>query len=384
MSTKPLSEMTDEEIMQLDAPPGVESVETSDDPAPTTEVTNDPADAGTVVEGTEGAAPAEVVDEAADPANTAATDAVTNNANPDPASAEQPAKVEGAEVVAAAGQPSIEDLQGFQSAILAPLKANGKTIEIKSKEEAIQLMQMGADYTRKLQGLRAHRKSISMLEQHGLLDEAKLSYLIDLSNGDPSAIQKLLKDRQVDPLDINVKEESTYQAHTQHVPSDAEVAFTTGLDELKASDDGQATIRVLNDWDQASKDLLYQNPEIMGAIHTQRANGTYDVVVAELERRRVFDRNLAGQPFIRAYHQVATELDAAKRQADEEARAAALVRKPVATVVAASKPAVTNAAKAAAASSTRSSGQKVTVTKNFLAMSDEEFAKMETDLLNRL
>lgn len=55
-----------------------------------------------------------------------------------------------------------------------------ETIELRDSSEAVQLMQKGANYTRKMQDIAPHRKVLLMLENNGLLDEGKLSYLIDL------------------------------------------------------------------------------------------------------------------------------------------------------------------------------------------------------------
>lgn len=43
------------------------------------------------------------------------------------------------------------DYKAGYEQIMALTKANGKTMQVKSVEEAIQLMQMGANYTRKMQ-----------------------------------------------------------------------------------------------------------------------------------------------------------------------------------------------------------------------------------------
>jgi len=52
-----------------------------------------------------------------------------------------------------------------------PIAANGKTIEIRDADEAVRLMQMGANYTRKMQELAPQRKMLAMLREHELLDE---------------------------------------------------------------------------------------------------------------------------------------------------------------------------------------------------------------------
>ena len=45
-----------------------------------------------------------------------------------------------------------------------------------------------------------------MLENAGITDENQLAYLIDLSNKNPQAIQKLVKDSGIDPLDMTYRD----------------------------------------------------------------------------------------------------------------------------------------------------------------------------------
>lgn len=80
--------------------------------------------------------------------------------------------------------------------IMAPFKANGMDMQAKSVEDAIQLMQMGAGFHKKMAALKPAMRQMKLLEKHGLLDDEKLNYLIDLSNKNPEAIKQLLKDSQ--------------------------------------------------------------------------------------------------------------------------------------------------------------------------------------------
>ena len=59
------------------------------------------------------------------------------------------------------------DYKAFHDKMMAPFVANGKTIQLQSVDEAIQLMQMGANYTRKMQSIAPHRKVLMMLEKMG-------------------------------------------------------------------------------------------------------------------------------------------------------------------------------------------------------------------------
>ena len=165
-------------------------------------------------------------------------------------------------------------------------------------------MQMGANYTRKMQEIQPHRKVLLMLENNGLLDEGKLSYLIDLDKKNPDAIKKLVKDAGLDPMDIDTSEESAYRVGNHRV-SDEEAAFRGVLDELSNTDNGKQTLQVINSsWDQASKELLWKNPGVMNLINQQRELGIYDRILTEVERRKALGQVPINQPLLQTYQQV--------------------------------------------------------------------------------
>ena len=281
------------------------------------------------------------------------------------------------------------DYEAFYKKVMTPFKANGRTIELKTPEEAIQLMQMGANYTKKMQELVPHRKVLTMLQNNGLMDEGKLSFLIDLDKKSPEAIQKLLKDSGVDPMEIDTTSEVKYREGNHRV-SDEEVAFHTALEDMQSTPERQATLQVIHgDWDQASKEALWQNPGIMTVIHEQRENGIYDRITSELNRRRTLGTIPANVPFLQAYKVIGDEMTQANAFADlvpkTERQPSANAPKVVETRVGAPKPAVTNNTKAAAASTTRQSPRKSSEPKlNPLEMSDDEFMKQLDNFAGRV
>lgn len=273
------------------------------------------------------------------------------------------------------------DYEGFYKAVMAPLQANGKTIQLQNPQEAIQLMQMGANYTRKMQAIAPHRKVLLMLENSGMLDEGKLSFAIDLVNKNPEAIKKLIKDAGVDPLEIDTNTEPAYREGNHRV-SDEEVTFVSTLDDLRSSPGGTETLTHINtQWDQASKEVLWKNPEVLQVIHDQRVNGIYDRIAAEVERQRMLGAIPAQVPFLHAYKQIGDQMAASGAFAPKTAPAAPVVKAPVATTVAAPKPVVKDGSKASAAATTRSTSKTAQVQVNPLAMSDDEFLKT---MANRL
>ena len=268
------------------------------------------------------------------------------------------------------------DYKAAYEAMMKPFKANGKMIELKSPEELIQLAQMGANYTRKLQELQPSRKLLMMLENNGLLDEGKLSFLIDLEKKNPEAIKKLVKEAGLNPMEMDVEAESTYQPG-DHTVDDTTVDFRTALDDLRAQPKGQESLVLMNTtWDQTSKQVLWKQPALMKVMHEQIESGIYGVIDAEINRKRTLGQIPMNVPFLDAYKMVGDEL-AAKNAFDHLANPGSNPgpKTPVAKTVATPKPVVKNGAQATAAAATRTSAKPVNKIVNPLALSDDEFLK---------
>jgi hypothetical protein len=305
------------------------------------------------------------------PAKDVAAD--TKNGEPKQAGGQDTAKSQ-----AKTGESAAPDYEGFYKRIMTPFKANGKMVELRTPEEAVQLMQMGANYTRKMQDLVPHRKALLMLENNGLLDEGKLSYLIDLDKKNPEAIKKLVKEAGIDPMEIDTTSEPAYRAGNHRV-TDEEAAFRVALDDMKSNQPGLDTLQVINtDWDQASKELLWKSPEVMAIIQQQRESGIYDRITTEMNRQKTLGQITPTTPFLQAYKAIGDQLVAQNAFADlvpKPGSSTAATPAVVATTVRAPKAAVANNEKARAASSTRTSAQTQTDSINPLAMSDDEFLK---------
>ncbi len=370
--------MSDEDFLKLDAPPVVE------------------APASTPVEEQQAAADTSAADPVKEPVVAEEQQPATPASEPTvPAAVEgeqQPAT--GVETPNQEGQPAVEtqaadkpegqsefDYKAAYEGLMQPLKANGKEISLKNPQELVQLAQMGANYTRKMQELAPYRKTLMMLESNQLLDESKLAFLIDLSKKDPAAIQKYLKESGINPLDIDTEAESTYREGNHRV-SDSEVAFRTALEDLSSTDVGKETIQVINStWDQASKERLFTNPEIMQVMAQQRQAGFYDRIVGEIDRQRALGQLPAGHNWLQSYKYVGDQLVASGALDDLVAKQEPVpqtppqVAAPVATRVLQPKPEVAPNAKVAAAAPTKVAAAPAQAVKNPLAMSDEEFLK---------
>lgn len=285
------------------------------------------------------------------------------------------------------------DYKSFYDSIMGkPLRANGKDIQLQSVDEAIQLMQMGANYTKKLQMLQPNLRMVKMLESKGLMNEDKLTFLIDLHNKEPSAIQKLLKDSNIDPLDIDTTAESNYKPGN-HTVSDNQIAFDNVIDEITTDVSGQnVVVDVSKNWDKSSQQEIFRDPQILVALSNQKKSGIYDRISGEIERKRLLGQ-LTGLSALQAYYKVGKELDDANGFADLVSPQQTQETKPVvtapakqvlATRVAKPKPADPTNEKAKAALPVKTTPRSNTkADDNPLSMNDEDFMKT-ADLAKRL
>lgn len=202
----------------------------------------------------------------------------------------------------------------FYAEITKPFKADGKEFQVKSSQEAIRLMQMGANYSRRMQEMKPLKAMDAVLKEHGLDDPAKLAQLIDIQKGDPAAIQKLLKDKGIDPLDIDTSKDATYAAKP-YTADEKALNFKDAIDTTLAAPGGKELIADMHKtWDAKSKDALYESPAIFENLLSQQsavdsANvSDYSKINAEVERQRVLGY-LTDVPFLQAYTQVSNAME---------------------------------------------------------------------------
>lgn len=273
------------------------------------------------------------------------------------------------------------DYKAEYERLTQPFKANGKEIKVNSVEDAVELMQMGANYSKKMAALKPHLKLIKMLDKHGLMDESKLSYLIDLNGKNPEAIAKLVKDSGLDPMEMDENKADGYKP-TSYKVDDREIELDNVLESIKDSSTYQRTISVVsNEWDKASKEVIANTPQILSVLNAHMESGIYDIIQAELENERTFGR-LQGLSDIESYRYVGDRIQAnggfshlAKGQQNQPKQNAVSAKpmqvqddklKDKKRAAAPSKPAVTT---------------QVAKDFNPLALSDEEFAKFKPNFM---
>lgn len=199
------------------------------------------------------------------------------------------------------------DYESAYKKVTEPFKANGTDMQVTDPQDIVSLMQMGANYQKKMATMKPNLKMIKMLENAGLLDESKLNNLIDLSKKDPKAVAKLLEESGIDPLDIDTDSSKDYQP-TDHSVTDKEFNLDEVLDSIKDTPTFSRTIDVLTkEWDAGSKATISDNPDIISVVNTHMANGVFDKINTVLQQEKALGK-LAGISDVEAYRQIAEYL----------------------------------------------------------------------------
>lgn len=278
----------------------------------------------------------------------------------------------------AKGEQSEIDYKAEYEKLLAPFNANGREISVKSVEDAKTLMQMGANYHKKMAAIKPNLKLLKMLESNDLLSEEKINFLIDLEKKNPDAINKLIKDSGLDPMDLDAGKADGYKP-TQRKVDDAELELDDVLERISATDSYQRTLGIVSqEWDAKSKATVANSPQILEVINEHVRTGVYDIIQAEMESERMLGR-LRGLSDIEAYRQVGDAIHArggfdhlgAKGQQTQQART---VVQPKPKKVEDEK--IKEKRRAAGTVKPAVAAPKTNPDFNPLAMSDEEFAKI--------
>ena len=356
-----LLEMSDEEIMNLDPATFAaatqveeqeEEQEEEEEQAGEPEPEGDDEPAGKEVEPEGEGEPAKAEDEGKD----------------------TPASEEEAEKETEPASKEEMDYKAEYQKILAPFSANGKQMQVQSAEEAITLMQMGANYNKKMAALKPNLKLLKLLENNGLLSEEKLSFLIDLDKKNPDAITKLVKDSGLDPLEMDVSK-SEYKPKTYTV-DERELQLDAVLEKIQDTPTFQKTLDVVsNKWDGPSKQVIAATPQLIEVINGHMQSGVFDLINTEVERERMLGR-LNGMSDIEAYRHVGEAMHtsgAFNATAKSEQKPAE--RQPI-PVKAKAPDADVRAKKLAASTPKAAAPVKNDPDFNPLALSDEDFAKI--------
>lgn len=269
-------------------------------------------------------------------------------------------------------QKAVVNNDALVAEIFAPFKANGKEFKVDNVEDVRSLMQMGANYNKKMASLKPYLKVVKILENNGLLDEAKLNHLIDISRKDPKALAKAIADSGHDLMDLGSTEVADYRPSTYTV-TDEEMALESVLSDIRGTASYKDTLTIVNTkWDSASRKAVLAQPETLRAINDHVSTGLYQNIMDIVDQERTLGR-LTNLSDLEAYKQVGQVLHRAGAFNQPQS-----VSVPVKPVVATKQPSPqARAAKAAAGIPTKGAPTaKPAADFNPLNVSDAEFEKL--------
>lgn len=229
------------------------------------------------------------------------TDEGTETTGQDPYSDDQSVQEEAEQVEVTPESSDDIDYKAEYERIMSPFKASGKTVEPKSIDEMVRLAQMGYDYGRKVAALKPQQRILQTLEKNGIELE-DINYLVDLREGKPEAIKKLLVEKSIDPMDLDLQEGVDYQP-ADHSVSDSEAALNEVVQEISQEESFKDTKVRIQKLDKASKETLELHPADLRVLHEHIATGLYDKVMDEVEHQRALG-HLQGVPDLIAYDRV--------------------------------------------------------------------------------
>ena len=257
------------------------------------------------------------------------------------------------------------DYKAVYDSIFKPFKANGKTIAPRNAEDVISLMQMGANYTKKMQLMAPMKRAVESLNKAGI-NEEELNFLIDIHNGDKEAIKNLLKKNEIDPIDLDM--EDTKYIPKNNIASDADVEFSETLMDIESS--LPKIQEILNKtWDSKSKQLVLKDPQLMRALHQEIEMGRFDEVQQRLEIEKTFGR-YKGVSDIEAY------IDLVTKMVNEKARTSTTETKHIEKQPETTTKSIPDKTKAAPVRSKPKNQGSTLTAKDLFSMSEEEFNKL--------
>jgi len=202
------------------------------------------------------------------------------------------------------------DFEALYNEVMTPFTAAKRKITVNNPDEARRLMQMGVDYSRKMEAMKPFQRILKSLEKNDLLNQDKVNFIIDLvANKDPEAIKKFLKDNDIDPVDLSTEGDSDYKP-TDHSVGDREIDLDDVLGDIRGTGTFERTIDVItNQWDTESRKLLLDNPDVIRILNGHVESGVFDQIDTRLVNERLFGKH-KGLPDLVAYKAVGEAIQA--------------------------------------------------------------------------
>lgn len=203
------------------------------------------------------------------------------------------------------GQTDTTELSAeeFRDLLTKPFKASGREVVFKDPQDILRLMQQGFDYQKKMAGFKPQKRIIKTLEQHGLLDEAKLNQLIELSQGKPEAVAQFLKDRNIDTFELPDVEEKPHQ-YGNYMVNEQQVEFEEKVNELRGTQYGNAVLNFVNSLPDQDFTTVFNNQKILDDLSFHAQSGLLDDALNQLAADRAVGKVPSDMTPLDAYNAI--------------------------------------------------------------------------------
>ena len=218
------------------------------------------------------------------------------------------------------GQPDIDPNEAIEAykGIMQEFKASGKTFKLKDWHDAIPLMQQGIDYTKKQQQLKPRLMEMRALENNNMLGN-NLNYAIDLYQGNPEALKKLIRDKKIDINSLMSKTtdewgnpvegtENTNYVPQNHRISEEQYDAQEAIDELSVSPKYTDALSFLGSIDSDSVSKFYHEPGALKALVHLMEDGTHDKIMSEIMYAKSVNPDFARLKTYDAYVKICSEM----------------------------------------------------------------------------
>jgi hypothetical protein len=251
-----------------------------------------------------------------------------------------------------------------------PLRADGKEYPIESMQELYALASKGINAERKWQESAEGRRLSSTMKKNELTQD-DLNLLVDIKKGNKEAITSLLKQHDIDPLDIDVDALDGKFKSQDYSTGDYELALEDVVSRISSKPRYEESVKVVMEaWDEGSKKVFYDNPKVLELLNIDMQKDSdgfcmYDTVAPIAEKMKALETGAMKTDL--EYYQLAgqrvLEAKGKSESSDEQKQEASKAKE------AAKAKAVKKKKKTVAPSGGRTAGTKVTAVED---MTDEE------------
>lgn len=226
----------------------------------------------------------------------------------------------------------------YEKVALAKFTANGREVEgFKDPEDLVRAQQMLHGYSDKMKVFKEYKPFIKTLEERGITqDPEKFNLAMSLLDGDAEAIKKVLKEKEIDPMELDL--ENIAYAPKNTLPSNAQMLLEDTYEQANNLGISDKFNQVLTkDWDTKSLQELIDNGAVRNDLLRHLSDGTYDIVQNEIQKMELLDATgvLSNAPSVEKYRMAMTRLqqqNAAVQKADEDATKASKVEEEKARI----------------------------------------------------